>query len=369
MNFITSKEKRENPENIQRSLSILEEIKGIDNIPKLRTMISKMGSETVKSLSKSQGYIEKAYEDALPQLGKDTPAAKTLLEANLVTSKVNPNSLTNSFLYKAVPFDATKRWLLRRYVSGVVSTQAQFKETFENLEEALGASVERTVRFEMQYESLTQAIATTEDDIAVMETTWESLEKVDEDSLSSSDLTKHKMIKSHLARTIRDMETALTSLEQFLFSTDQSHETESLAQSSMESLLRIGPSIVKYAVTLQHSIFRQREMIEATKNTQQLMGNMIADNAKMIEMNAEDAANLYNNPVIAIEKFEESYKSLGRAYEMFEEAQLKSTDIARDATNKLRDMREDFKPMMESAKARHETLLEDTTSSDTKLIG
>ena len=289
-----------------------------------------------------------------------------MVEANMITQKINPSSVTNSKLYKLLPFDSVKKKLLRSYVTNVVSTEQQFKSIFLNLEGAYGDSIERSVRLEMQYQKLQEVLELVDEDIAVLEVTWERYEKVDVKSLSEPEKIKHGTIINQIARVIRDMETGRTAVEQFLVGINQTHSTEDVVQDSMRSILNIGPLIMKNAILLQDSIAKQGELIDVSSAIQETMGRMLVANAEAMEINAEQAAKLYNEPVIAIKHFADSHKSLTNAVRTFEEAKNQGTLEARKVTEELRANRKALAPLLEAIDVRDSHL--DGASRKEKLI-
>ena len=56
-------------------------------------------------------------------------------------------------------------------------------------------------------------------------------------------------------------------------------------------------------------------MLEATQRTREFLGDLIAANASSIRQHTEEIGDIYNNPVIAIDKIEQAHNDLMEAHE------------------------------------------------------
>jgi len=72
---------------------------------------------------------------------------------------------------------------------------------------------------------------------------------------------------------------------------------------------------------------------------------MMAQNAAAVNQAAQDVGDMYNNPVIALEKMEEGFDQLMQAVQTANETMANSTLKAREASARLADMTAELSPV------------------------
>ena len=63
-------------------------------------------------------------------------------------------------------------------------------------------------------------------------------------------------------------------------------------------------------LAIQSTLSRQRRVLEATQRTREFLGNLIVANAASIKQHTQEIGDVYNNPVIAIDKFTQAHNDL-----------------------------------------------------------
>jgi len=74
---------------------------------------------------------------------------------------------------------------------------------------------------------------------------------------------------------------------------------------------------------------------------------MMAQNAAAVNQAAQEVGDMYNNPVIALEKMEEGVDQLMQAVQTANETMANSTIKAREASARLADMTAELSPVAE----------------------
>lgn len=62
-------------------------------------------------------------------------------------------------------------------------------------------------------------------------------------------------------------------------------------------------------LAIQSALSRQRRVLEATRRTREFLGNLIVANAASIRHDTQEIGDVYNNPVIALEKIAQAHKT------------------------------------------------------------
>jgi uncharacterized protein YaaN involved in tellurite resistance len=86
---------------------------------------------------------------------------------------------------------------------------------------------------------------------------------------------------------------------------------------------------------------------KAVREFQDGLGDMMAQNAAAVNQAAKEVGDLYNNPVIALEKLEEGFNQLMQAVNTANETMATSTVKALEASARLADMSAELAPVAE----------------------
>ena len=81
--------------------------------------------------------------------------------------------------------------------------------------------------------------------------------------------------------------------------------------------------------------FWQRRVLEATQRTREFLGDVIAANATAIRQHTEAIGDVYNNPVIAIDKITQAHNDLIEAMDIADRLKQEGIDSARENIAKL----------------------------------
>lgn len=312
--------------------------------PQLEQELNTIGAKSTARIAELRGSMQVSVDAALPSLGKDSELAKIINEATIKTTELNPNSVTTSFLYKWVPVPAVRKFLLRGYVENFQSESGKVQTIFDNLVGGKEHLLEKMIMLQNQYRDLKETIAEVNADVAMVIQLQEELNAQDTSNMDESEKTKYERALNRVARKHRDLETKKAAINQFFMSIDQTFNVQQMLTDSIDSILDVGPLVLQNAIMLHSAIDAQRQVTEAAQNAQTSIAGSLEANARLMKQNANEVAELYNNPVIAMEAFEKSFQNLVEAMTITREAQAKGTEIAVEMTKGLKVMNEKFAP-------------------------
>ena len=87
---------------------------------------------------------------------------------------------------------------------------------------------------------------------------------------------------------------------------------------------------------------RQKRVLEATQKTQAFLGDMIAANAAAIRQQTQEIGDVYNNPVIALEKVTAAHDQLVEALNLVDQMQAAGIENARQNIARLAELSADL---------------------------
>ena len=125
---------------------------------------------------------------------------------------------------------------------------------------------------------------------------------------------------------------------QYFVSIEMTRQNNNRLGQSVEQTLTLATNVVTVGLAIQSALIRQSRVTEAAQRTREFLGNLIAANASAIKRHTEEIGDLYNSPVIAIEKVTQAHNDLIEALHMASRLRQEGIEAARDNISKLTEM-------------------------------
>ena len=145
-----------------------------------------------------------------------------------------------------------------------------------------------------------------------------------------------------VATRVQDLRTMEEVLYQFYATIEMTHENNTRLGQSVERTLTLGTNVVTIGLAIQVALARQKRVLEATRRTREFLGEMIAANAVAIKRHTAEIGDVYNSPVIALEKLTQAHHDLVEAMEMADRIKQAGIETARANIARLSDMSTDL---------------------------
>jgi uncharacterized protein YaaN involved in tellurite resistance len=314
--------------------------------PALSRVIDSIGAPAQKKMSSANDLMAQSVNSLLSGLDGKSPTGEKLLELRSTMDELNPHSLHNTWWFSWMP-KSIKRKAVSRFVQRYQPMQTHVNEIFNGLRAGKDDLLETSIELERQYDEISDAKKEIEAEVYIGELFIEQVE-VREAEVAADDIQeKQKLatVKNQAMRRIRDLRTMEQAAMQFFISIDQTIATNSLLSEQIDSALTVGPMVMQNALRIQAALAKQKAVEKAVKGFQDGMGDMMAQNAAAVNQAAQNVGELYNNPVISLEKLEEGFDQLMSAVNTANETMANSTTKAREASNRLHDMTKQLEPV------------------------
>ena len=141
---------------------------------------------------------------------------------------------------------------------------------------------------------------------------------------------------------VQDLRTMEEVHTQFFVSIEMTRQNNIRLGQSVDRTLSLGTNVVMIGLAIQSALVRQRRVLEATQRTREFLGNMIVANAATIKQHTAEVGDVYNNPVIAVDKITQAHNDLIEALDTADRLKQEGTDSARDNIAKLRELSADL---------------------------
>jgi uncharacterized protein YaaN involved in tellurite resistance len=140
---------------------------------------------------------------------------------------------------------------------------------------------------------------------------------------------KQEKIQSALhdvAMRVQDLRTMEEVHSQFFVTIEMTRQNNTRLGQAVERTLTLATNVVTVGLAIQVALARQKRVLEATQRTREFLGDMIVANAETIKRHTREIGDVYNEPVIAVEKITQAHDELLEAIDMAN--QLKQEGIA-----------------------------------------
>jgi uncharacterized protein YaaN involved in tellurite resistance len=161
----------------------------------------------------------------------------------------------------------------------------------------------------------------------------------------TTDPLKRERLQSVLhdvAMRVQDLRTMEQVFLQFFISIDLTRQNNSRLGQSVERTLSLATNVVTIGLAIQTAMARQKRVLEATQKNQSFLGDMIAANAAAIRQQTQEIGDVYNNPVIALEKVTAAHDQLVEALDLVDQMQAASIENARQNIARLTELSADL---------------------------
>ncbi|MCZ6866261.1 MAG: toxic anion resistance protein, partial [Chloroflexi bacterium] len=138
-----------------------------------------------------------------------------------------------------------------------------------------------------------------------------------------------------LAMRVQDLRTMEEVHVQFFVSIEMTRQNNNRLGQSVERTLALGTNVVMVGLALQVALVRERDVMRATQRTREFLGDLILANAAAIKRHTEEIGDVYNSPVIALEKITQAHNDLIEAMDLADRLKQDGIDAARENIAKL----------------------------------
>lgn len=328
-----------------RSTSLMVKVKEKSG-PAMMRLIDNIGGNSQKKMAAANDLMTNSVASLLKGLDGKSPTGEKLLELRSAMDDLNPHSLSNAWWFSWMP-KGIKRKAIGRFVHRYEPMQKHVNGILAGLRAGKDDLLETSIELEHQYTEIEGAQKEIQAEIFIGELFLDDVETQEKsvDSTDIQEVQKLSSVKNKAARRIRDLRTMEQAAVQFFISIDQTVATNELLSEQIDSALTVGPMVMTNALRIQVALAKQDTVKKAVQGFQEGLGDMMAQNAAAVNQAASEVGDMYNNPVIALEKMEEGFDQLMKAVQTANETMANSTLKAREASARLAKMTAELSPV------------------------
>jgi len=175
-------------------------------------------------------------------------------------------------------------------------------------------------------------------------------EKLDELIANTVDTQKQGQYKNVLFRVVtrgQDLRAMEAAYEQFFVSIKLTKENNSLLIDTSQRMLTLAMPVLSVAFAIHVALAEQGKVLDAVKATRDFIGGMLIQNATAIRDNIKETAELYKEPIIAIQSIEKAQQMLVQAIDEVDRLKTVGIQTARENIMKLKYISEEMRQKAE----------------------
>lgn len=310
--------------------------------------LSNLGAQAQRQAGSELALLRARVGDMLAQKGTSADIARGLIDLRVALLQIDPNQLTPGWLQRLfgfLPFPSHSTRVLKvlerisaRY--GTTAAQVQVIET--RLGEGRRMLARDNIELRQLYERVEAQQTPIEKHIYLGELLMRELTRLlatTEDSLKRERLQN---AMHDVAMRVQDLRTMQAAHSQFFVSIEMTRQNNSRLAQSVERTVSIATNVVTIGLVIQTALARQRRIVDATIKTQKLLGDMLAENAAAIKQHTDEIGDIYNQPVIALDKIAQAHRDLLEAIATVDRLKEEGIRTAQQNIAKLAQMSEEM---------------------------
>ena len=283
----------------------------------LTDSITHVGMEAYRGAGTELQLLRTRVGDMLGQEGPGGEIADDLIGLRMALNQINPHELREPSGWRKVlgwiPFvgkftPALK--VLEKISIRYEPVSKQVTEIEAKLREGRAMLARDNVELRMLYEQVESQQLPIQKNAYLGELVMEQLDGL---AANTDDTLKAERVRNALhdvAMRVQDLRVMEEVHIQFFVSIEMTRQNNNRLGQSVERTLALGSNVVMVGLAIQSALTRQRRVMEATQRTREFLGNLIVANAASIKQHTEEIGDLYNSPVIAMDKITQAHDDL-----------------------------------------------------------
>lgn len=325
-----------------RAADLVEQLEGSSGSKELELVdsVTNVGIQAQRGAASQLNLLKVRVGEMLSD-GTQGQITKDIVDLRLALNEINPHE-TRGFierLFSMIPFFGNRALrVLQRIAIRYEAVGRQIGVIETKLRDGRAMLQRDNVEMRKLYEQVeTQQLAVQKNAYLgelLMERLRDLVERI-EDPLKAERLRDALHGVSMRVQDLRTMEEVHL---QFFVSLEMSRQNNNRLGQAVERTVSLATNVITVGLAIQSALARQKRVLEATQRTREYLGNLIAANAASIKRHTEEIGDVYNNPVIAVDKIAQAHTDLIDAMNTADRLKQEGIEAARDNIAKLTEM-------------------------------
>jgi uncharacterized protein YaaN involved in tellurite resistance len=304
--------------------------------------VAGLGLQTQRQAASELGLLKARMKETFNQQDPTGQVTTDLVELRMALKQIAPPELSHPSLFSRLldilPF---RRRLLRilekiamRYEP--VSRQVVVIET--RLRQGRIMLARDNVELRKLYEQVESQQPAVRKNAYLGELLMQELEELTERTAEPRKKDKIQSALHDVAMRVQDLRTMEEAHAQFFVSIEMTRHNNTRLGQAVERTLALATNVVTVGLAIQVALARQKRVLDATQRTREFLGDMIVANAETIKRHTQEIGDVYNEPVIAVEKITQAHDALLEAIDIADRLRQEGIASARENISRLNQL-------------------------------
>ena len=315
----------------------------------LTDSITSLGVQAQRGAGGELDLLRTRMGTMLSQEGPGGEIAQDLVDLRLALNQINPHELQDSGgirkMMRRIPFVGRFSPALKvlekiamRYEP--VSKQVTLIES--KLREGRAMLARDNVELRKLYEQVESQQLPIQKNAYLGELVMNELTGLLENTDDALKVERVRNALHDMSMRVQDLRTMEQVYVQFFVSIEMTRQNNNRLGQSVERTLALGTNVVMVGLAIQSALTRQKRVMEATQRTREFLGELIVANAASIKQHTQEIGDLYNNPIIAMDKITQAHNDLIEAMNEADRLKQEGINVARENIAKLGQLSTDM---------------------------
>ena len=306
--------------------------------------ITAVGGQAQRQAGRELELLRARVGDMMTRGGPGDQISQDLLDLRLALDQINPHELNRSWLRRLVstlpivnrfhPLVTRLKKISIKYET--VSKQVRIVES--SLQDGRMLLTRDNIELRMLYEQVeTQQLVILKNGY-LGELLIQQLEEALERSDDSAKAARIREALSDVLRRVQDLKLMAEVHIHLFVSIEMTRQNNTRLGQSVDRTLTLATNTVTIGLALQTALARQKRVLEAVQRTREFIGDLLAANAASIRQHTAEIGDIYNSPVVAIEKLTQAHNDLIETINLVEQLKTEGLDAARQNIATLNQM-------------------------------
>ena len=307
--------------------------------------ISNTGIQTQRNAGSELNLLRGKVGDMLTRGGPAGDLSKDMADLRLTLNEINPHEFEPGgvlgFLKRLPLIGGRANALVRSLEKMAIKYEPVSKQVTvieHRLRDGRSMLAKDNIELRKLYEQVETQVSPLQNNAYLGELLMRELTELSE---KTNDPAKREKILGALhdvAMRVQDLRTMEEVYAQYFVSIEMTRQNNNRLGQAVERTLALGTSVITVGLAIQMGLARQKRVMEATERTREFLGNMVAANASAIKRHTEEIGDMFNNPVIAIEKITQAHDDLVTAIDTANRLREEGVATARENISRLAEM-------------------------------
>lgn len=321
----------------ERAIALVNELEGASGTQELELVdsMTNLGIQAQRSAGKELDLLRGRVGDMITNGGPGESLTKELVELRLQLKKIDPSALGQQNFIKRTFGKMPPLKVLERIAIRYEPVSKQVTLIESRLRDGRAMLARDNVELRILYEQVEAQQPEIQKNAYMGELVMRQLEQSLERADDASKAERIRLVLHDVATRVEGLRIMETVHTQFFVSIEMTRQNNNRLGQSVERTLALATNVVTVGLAIQSALVTQNRILVATKGVQEFLGNVIVANAAAIKQHTDEIGDVYNSPVIAIEKITRAHDDLIDAMDAADRLKQKGIDDARENIAKL----------------------------------